>query len=264
MKLDSILENAEKALTDVAARVGPFVAPIPTAYAVAVSCHTHLDHHPLVALAAGLAIETVGIASVSTALTLREYNTAKRKSDPVAPAGLAFGLGGVYLVSAVGLAVAMEVVPGLAIYAPVVFPVLSLCGATILALRADHRQRLAVIVQDKTERASKRVSKRTSKSVSRHVKASVQPQTGSVQMDAQDVQNGVQASNLDDLNVQKRMSKSAIMDKLLDICAQRPGIGPSEIGQELGISRSSVYNHVTELKADNRLSKNGAGWVVAR
>jgi len=79
---------------------------------------------------------------------------------------------------------------------------------------------------------------------------------------AANLARGTPADALDNANAQKRLSKQATMDKLLDICAQRPGIGPSEIGQELGISRSSVYNHVTELKADNRLSKNGAGWVV--
>jgi hypothetical protein len=121
-------------------------------------------HWPLpIAVVAALVIEGFGFTAISTALTLREYNVTRRKSDPAAPTALPMILVGVYFAAAVGLTVLMDIVPGLARFAPAVFPVFSLAGMTIAALRVSHKQRLADIAADKEARKAERQERNASK-----------------------------------------------------------------------------------------------------
>ena len=65
-------------------------------------------------------------------------------------------------VTAVGLTVALDIAPGLAVDSPEVFPYLSLTRVTVLALRSDHRRRLATIQGVTLERKAKRQARRQS------------------------------------------------------------------------------------------------------
>ena len=111
-------------------------------------------------IVAAIIVESLGLATTTTALELREYNAGKRKSDPRAPFALAAVLVGVYLVVAVGLTVALDIVPTLAVYSPAIFPALSLCGVTTLAIRGDHKRRVESIRADKARRRANRKAKR--------------------------------------------------------------------------------------------------------
>jgi hypothetical protein len=82
---------------------------------------------------------------MATALTLRSYNQERHPGDPAAPFSFSAGLVGIYLSVAVVLTVALDTVPGLATFAPVLFPGLSLAGMAVLAIRADHARRLVVV-----------------------------------------------------------------------------------------------------------------------
>lgn len=146
----------EGTLVDIVARVAPWCAPLPTAYLVSRATIVHLAWPLWVGVVAGVIVESLGLASVHTALTLREYNTTRRKSDPAAPFVLSAALVAVYLVAALGLTIALDTVPGLAHFAPAVFPALSLTGVTLLAIRADHKARLATIQDGNEERRAAR------------------------------------------------------------------------------------------------------------
>jgi len=255
-------KQIETVITDLAARIGPLTAPLPTAYAVATATGEHLGWPAWVSAAAAVSIEVMGIATVNTALELREYNAAKRKSDPSAPFALAVGLAGGYLGIAVGLAVVMDVAPALVVYAPAIFPLLSLAGATVLSLRADHRRRLSAIEREKGERRAARASKRASSKASKTVQQSVQEPSSTVQdvsstgrLAVQDVSSTV----LDAVNVSKRERKAAVLDAMLDIYLDSPETGATAVAGRLGIGRSTVYGYLTELEQSGKIRRNGNG-----
>jgi len=166
MNIDSLVEKIslpglEAKIIDFVARFAPWLAPLPTAYLTATATIKHLSWPPVMGMIAGVIIELLGLASVATALELREFNATRRQYpvdwtqeqiakskkvvDPAAPFGLAVALGGVYFASVVLLTVLLDTLPELARGAPIIFPVLSLAGVTVLGIRADHRRRLEKI-----------------------------------------------------------------------------------------------------------------------
>jgi hypothetical protein len=114
-------------------------------------------------------IETLGLATVHTALWAYDWNAHKRKSDPSAPVTLAVALGGVYVMATLGLVVFLEVWPFLATYAPAIFPALAVVGAVNLALISRQEQREAEV---KTQKAEARDHRRA-RSVKRQMLASL-------------------------------------------------------------------------------------------
>ncbi len=124
----------------------------PSAYFVARSAMTHLALPLPVALIVAAIIETLGLATVHTALWAHDWNAHKRKTDPSAPLGLAIALGGVYVAATLGLLVFLEVWPFLAVYAPAIFPA-AVVGALNLALISRQEQRGGNRQGEKAERS---------------------------------------------------------------------------------------------------------------
>lgn len=151
-----IFEQKESGVVDLIAALGPWLTPIPSADLVGRATVRHLGWSPWMGLVSGAIIECLGITSITMALTLWNYNRARRKSDPQAPFGLAVGLALVYLLATIGLTVLLDIVPELARFAPALFPLLALVGSVNLGLRADHRRRLDDIRVLKERRRAER------------------------------------------------------------------------------------------------------------
>jgi predicted transcriptional regulator len=246
-KVEALVGGLESTAIDLVARLSPWLAPLPTAYLTATATVEHLAWPEPVGAVAGVIVEALGLSAVSTALTLREYNAMKRKSDPGAPFGLAVALGGVYFASVTFLTVALDTFPQLATFAPLVFPALSLAGVTVLGIRADHRRRLEAIAESKAERKAKRQDRRP-----RTVRQTVSEQAAVGQVG---VRNAVQNAGLDAVNVSRRERKAAVLDTMLDVYLDSPETGPTEIARRLGIGRSTVYNYLDDLEAAGRISR---------
>jgi hypothetical protein len=146
------------------AKLSPWLAPIPSAYFVGRSSMIHLGLPLSVACIVAAIVETLGLASVHTALWFSDWNATKRKTDPTAPTVIALALGVVYLVTTLGLIVALEVWPGLATYAPALFPFLAVVGTVNLALIASQERREAAVVADKAEARQARQAAKLAKS----------------------------------------------------------------------------------------------------
>jgi hypothetical protein len=141
------LTLSEDAIVGWIARVAPWLAPVPTAYLVYEATGEYLGWPVLVRLAAAIVIESLGLSSVSTALTFREHNRGLRdEDDRTAPFWLVTVLAGIYLSSVTVLTVVLEVKPTLATWAPLLFPLFSLCGAVLIAVRADHQKRMRTMI----------------------------------------------------------------------------------------------------------------------
>ena len=155
----SVFDGAAVAIV---AKLAPWLAPLPTAWLVYDRTQQHLDWPWWVALIAGLTLEALGVAILATTLQLHSYNRGKRKSDPKAPLLLPGFLVFGYFVAAELLTVVLDIAPTwTAPLAAAVFPVLSMAAFAILALRADHEQRLTDIEQNKADaRATRERNKR--------------------------------------------------------------------------------------------------------
>jgi len=164
-----------------------------------------------VAIVAAAVIESLGLASTSTALALWDWNRSKRKTDPSAPVGLAFGLVGVYFLVATGLTVVLDILPQAADVAPAIFPALSLTGVTILALRADHARRLSGVTEAKTEAKAARQAARARKQAEPQP-ASPAPQPATMPQDT---------------------GTNCTRDRALAILAAQPGISGSALGRQV-------------------------------
>jgi hypothetical protein len=241
----NVLERIESVVTDIAAKVGPMIAPIPTAYAIGTSVVENLAWPVWVAILAGGAIELLGLATVNTALTLREYNANKRKSDPRAPFGLAASLAGVYLVVAVALAVVLDVVEALATWTPAIFPLLSLCGVTVLAVRSDHRRRVSGIAEAKAEASRKRAERRNRKRTEIRAEAGRKPAGTLAEMESESI--GIPGSP------EERKTRAKA------ILARDPDVSGTELGRRLGVSGRQGRNLKAELLPEMEIGTSAIG-----
>lgn len=239
--LRNVAGQVESVLTDAVAKVAPWAAPIPTAYLVGKATVAHLRWPTWVGIVAAVIVESLGLATTATALELREYNQGKRKSDPPAPFPLAALLVAVYLVVAVGLTVALDIAPVLAAYSPAVFPLLSLCGVTTLAIRGDHRRRVGAIEAEKARRRAARRAKRK-EAVSKDVKINATVNT---------------------LTAAREGKRQERLDALVDYYRDNPDADAVTAGEVIGVCRQTVYTYQSELEQAGRLRRNGDGWEVA-
>jgi len=232
------IDQVESFIADIVAKIAPWVAPIPTAYLVGRATINHLNWPFLIGLIAAVIVESLGLATTLTALELRDYNKSKRKSDPAAPFWLAAILVGTYFIVALSLTVALDIFPEQAIFAPGIFPLLSLCGVTILALRADHGRRLKAIKADKQERKEARQKRRREK---RQLATSEMSKTTS--------KDGKMDVDFDALRAARLAKKEGRLDALLRFYLDNPKAGPSEAAREIGVVRQTIYNYNDELEA---------------
>lgn len=137
----------ERLLTDTVARTSPWLAPLPTAFLTYQRTGEYLHWPWPIAIVTGLVVEGVGLSAINTALDFREHNRGLKDGDKRrAPFLLAIGVALVYFASVIGLTVILDTVPKAARLAPLVFPVLSACGALIIAMRREQGQRVEEMI----------------------------------------------------------------------------------------------------------------------
>jgi hypothetical protein len=226
------------------AKLAPWLAPFPSAYFVARSAIVHLNLPLSVAVVVAAIIETLGLATVHTALWAYDWNSHKRKSDPAAPVALAVALGAVYVVATLSLIVFLEVWPTLATYAPAIFPALAVVGALNLALISRQEQREATVVAEKAERRAVRQARRQAER-----KASKDRKSD---------------TNIDTLLAGRRAKRQARMNSLVSFCSDNPDAGPTAAGAAIGVSRQTVYTYLAELEHDGRIVGDNGSVTVLR
>lgn len=242
------LSEVESNLTDGIAAFGPWITPIPSAALVANATVQHLHWSSALGWVTAGIIESLGLTTVSTALTLWEYNAGRRKTDPSAPFPLAASLVGVYLVSTIGLTVLLDILPDLSRYAPALFPLLALVGAVNLALRAGHRRRLSTLAQERAEKRAERQATRPP----------VESLTGRFASES-----ASSSVNADSFLVKARQARTVIqanrMNNLLTLYLDNPNIGVTDAARTLNMSRQTIYTYLDRLECDGRIRRNGHG-----
>jgi hypothetical protein len=261
--------SLEAKVTDFIAGLVPWLAPIPSAVLVANATLKHLGWSQPVAIVAGLIIEGLGLTSTSTALTLWDWNARRPTNEPKAPFWLAGLMVGVYLVSTIGLTVVLDMDVALVHIAPAVFPILALVGTINIALRQQHKNRLARISdaeqaariaahKAETERKSEEERKRLERKADRDAR-----RQASVNQSVQQLSNnGTVDVFVDRLQAGKAAKKATIIDAMLNVYRDNPHMGDTELGGRVGVTRQTVYNYRKELEAAGRVHVNGNGVEV--
>ena len=247
------MNNLEKNAVRVVSKLSPWLAPFPSAYFVARSALMHLDLPLPVAVVVAAIIETLGLATVHTALWAHDWNARKRKTDPSAPIGLAVTLSAVYVVATLGLVVFLEVWPFLAIYAPVLFPALAVVGALNLAMISRQEQREAAVEAERALRQAERQARRQRATTA-----------VSSQLSDRSSRTAVLNRSLDAARQTRKAKRDVRMNALLTFYSSNPGAGATEAGHAIGISRQTVYTYLAELEATGRLSRNNGMVEVLR
>jgi hypothetical protein len=247
---DSISE-IENGLVDGIAAIGPWITPLPSAVLVANAVVKDLHWIPALGWITAVIIESLGLTTVSTSLLLWDYNVGKRKTDPGAPFLLAASLVGVYLFSAIGLTVFLDIFPELGRYAPALFPLLALVGAVNLALRSGHRRRLSGIAQDRAERKAERQSS--------HL-----PFTQPSNLLMSNLTSSIVKTDtsLDKAQAARKANLTTRMDNLLTLYLDNPLMGATAAARTLNISRQTIYTYLEQLEATGRIHRNGKGIEV--
>ena len=252
--LDNLIRSTDHfaaALTNGLAGLGPWLTPLPSAALVSRATIHHLNWEPWLGLVSGAAIEILGITAISTTLLLWDYNQARRKTQPPAPIKLAAALVIGYAFVTILLTVLMEIVPGVAILAPALWPLLSLVGAANLALRSQHRHRLAEAAAERDERRAERQASRQLKN-----------EAIARQLAAETSGHESRVPNQDLLQAGRRAKREAKMDALLQALRTNPARGITELGRRIGVSRQTIHTYLDELERAGRLRRNGHGIEV--
>ena len=245
------LSELESYLTDGIAAFGPWITPIPSAALVANATVQHLHwSNELGWVTAGI-IESLGLNTVSTALTLWEYNAGRRKADPSAPFPLAASLVGIYLVSTIGLTVLLDIQPELSRYAPALFPLLALVGAVNLALRAGHRRRQDAIIHERAEKKAERQNGRQTPVKSDESELSNLPSN-----------SAITAEMMKRVRAAKKAKQDNRIDSLLTLLQDNPDLGVTDISRAMNVSRQTIYTDLEQLQKMGRVRKNGHGIEV--
>jgi len=246
------MNNLEKNTIKSIAKLSPWLAPLPSAYFVARSAIVHLALPLPVAVVVAAIIETLGLATVHTALWAYDWNAHKRKTDPGAPIALAVALGAVYVASTLGLVVFLEVWSFLATYAPALFPALAVVGALNLAMISRQEQREADVKVEKAERKAECQARRQGAG-----------KAAQVQMSGGPSRTAVLNTSLDIARQTRKARRDARKSTLLTFYASNPDAGPTEAGRAIGISRQTVYSYLAELESAGRIVRNdGSGIEV--
>jgi predicted transcriptional regulator len=241
-----VLSHSERNLVKFVAKLSPWLAPLPSGFFVARASMKHLIIPMPVAIAVGVIIELLGIASVHTWLWLFDWNTNKRKSDPDAPTSYAAFLGAVYMVTTIGLTVVLEVRPDLSTFAPALFPLLAIVGAINLAMVAQQEQREITVNRERRERQEKRLSLDSVNRVSsvQNDNVHLSPLT---KMD----------TRFSTANAARKRRRDRILNNIIEIIENHPEIGITELARQIGRSRTTVYKYLEELEQSGQINRNG-------
>jgi len=241
------IDEFERTAVGLVTRLIPWLAPIPSAFLVGRAAIQYLEYPIGIGIIAAVIIEALGLAATSTALDMYIYNQTRRKVDPPAPLFLAIVLVLAYLFIATCLTIIVEVIPNLAIYAPVIFPSLSLAGAVILALQTMLSNRQKAIADEKAERKAERQATHTDKR-----------QTSEAHLDVTASNNSMS----DKLHAGKMAKLDTRLNALIEVFRKEPDVEITEAARRIQVSRQTVYSYLSILEKTGRIKRGENGIEV--
>lgn len=256
--IDALMGSVEAVALAVSTRAAAWLSTIPTVMLTSRTIEAVFALSPAAALLSSIALEVVGQATADLWLSAKEWNGARRKTDPAANERLAFSMMCVYFAADFVLISVLElprVVAGeLGHLAALLFPVMQVVSTLALTERAKQFRRVAAIETEKAERTQERAERRTqgraeriSEDVLLHAERTAStPITYSLE-------------NLDAANRTREAEKEAAIERLLDAYRADPSLSFADAGRSAGRSKSWAAATVRELERVGTIRKNGHG-----
>lgn len=146
-------------------KVGPWLAPVGTVFAVQRAVKMHFAFPDLVAWPVALVIEVLGIGTIYLMLIMDDWNRHRsaKSIDPKARAGLARLLVLFYIMTTMTLVILLDVVPELNRWALAVLPLVSVVAYFALSLFAEHEHMEQSKEEAKREQKERRKAAQASK-----------------------------------------------------------------------------------------------------
>jgi len=251
----STIDIFENRAIDLVAKFTPWCAPIPTAYLVGRATITLLEWPLPIGILSAAVIESLGLVTCTTALDLYQFNQNRRKNDAPAPFWLAVLLIILYFLIAVLLTVVLEIQPSWSVIAPAIFPVLSLAGVTVIALRNNYQNRIQLITNEKAERKAERKANHTNQ------RQDLRPLVDAT-MSNEMSNNGHYDMNLNRLQEGRKAKLNGRLDRLLNAFRLDPMLSISDAARGLDVSRQTVYSYLNQLERSGKIRRNGHGIEV--
>jgi hypothetical protein len=142
--VSELIGGAENSFLDLLCMVVPYAVPIIPAYLTYQHTIDLMNFPQWVAFTTAFVVETLGMASVATAIKFWGYNRHYKRIENKAPLGLAVSVYVVYVVIVVMVNVILEIVSatrtGAVITAIGMFSLLSFPSSVLVAIRAQFRE----------------------------------------------------------------------------------------------------------------------------
>lgn len=144
-----LINGAEKSFLDFLSALVPYCVPVIPAYLTFFHVQKEMAFPVWVAVTSAFVVETLGMASVSTAIRFWYHNQKYKKGDNKAPFQLAIGVYIFYIAVVILVNVILEIVSGnrggWVILAIALFTLLSVPSGVLIAIRAQYSEVLDAI-----------------------------------------------------------------------------------------------------------------------
>ena len=160
-----ILNGAERSFLDLLSVLSPYFVPLPAAYLTYFHSVTMLEFPTWLGWTNAFVIESLGLASVSTAIRFYRNNKNYKSDKEHAPFNLAVFVYVFYLVITISLNVVLEIVAGTRggwiIFSIALFTLLSVPSGILISIRSLYTEMLEGRNEKKQERQAERQAWRT-------------------------------------------------------------------------------------------------------
>jgi hypothetical protein len=155
-----VLNGAERSFLDLLSVLAPYFVPLPAAYLTYYHSVTMLEFPAWLGWTNAFVIETLGLASVSTAIRFYRNNRNYKSEKEHAPFSLAVFVYVFYLVCTISLNVILEIVSGTRggwiIFSIALFTLLSVPSGILISIRSLYTEILGEREDRKAERREDR------------------------------------------------------------------------------------------------------------
>lgn len=246
--VDAAMGAIEAIIVSVVGRLASWIAGVPSAVLVAKSVGRVFGLAQGWAWAIAISFELIGLTTTSLWAGFREWNqnTAKRKSDPKAPEGLALGFVIAYLVVDLAMIVILTVTDFLAnrngeVFVGVTYPVMTAVSVLVMNERIKHRKRVVDFVQEREQERTAKEKAARERVAERERQAAERQAAGTMERTLRGLESELGT---------------------LWVCLEHSGATQAEIAEIAGVSRRTVSNHLAKLDKAGVTHRNGNGIEV--
>lgn len=180
-KTINLTYSTKENLIDKIASSSPWLASVVPSYLAFESMFNVLKFPWYIALTGAVVVETIGISTIHTYFTLRDYNFAKRKSDPMADLKVPFLTVLFYFVSIILVNVLLDNSILIQKVAKGLLSSFTVIGAITISVRSTHWNRLSEIKAEKERIKKKRDESKSAKSENKQNSNSLEAKSSEIQ-----------------------------------------------------------------------------------